>query len=33
MTGTEPGLLADDGVHLTDEGKRRYTDLVLEATG
>ena len=29
MASTEPGLTTDDGVHLTRDGIRRYTDLLV----
>ncbi|MGK2929250.1 MAG: acyltransferase family protein, partial [Acidimicrobiales bacterium] len=33
LSGAEPEVLVDDGVHLTDLGERRYTDLIVSATG
>ncbi len=32
LTGKEDGLLTDDGVHLTPQGRIRYTDLLVSVT-
>jgi lysophospholipase L1-like esterase len=33
LASTTPGLVGDDGYHLTPSGARAYTDLVLAALG
>ena len=33
LSGAEPEVLGDDGVHLTPAGRRRYSELILSVTG